>query len=255
MGRREDGTTPVTEHREVLVGASRARVTEEDLRAVVSECRSWRGVLRAVGLTGTSVGRTLRAKADAWGIDYNHFDHQHGGPVELQRVVTEGRRWTEVLERLGYSVDSGSARANVRRQCRAKGIDCSHLDRPAPAKTLFSGPAELARLREAGAYLVAAACGLRGCSVSWPLEPVAYDLVVDAGPSGLLRVQVKTATSKMDGSWVAWITRGDRVPYSREEVDWFGVVDGELAVYMIPIDVVEGQASVHLRHYQDYRLR
>ena len=58
----------------------------------------------------------------------------------------------------------------------------------------------------------------------------------------------------MDGSWVAWITKGDRVRYSREEVDWFGLVDGDLAVYMIPIDVVEGQSSVHLRHYEEYRL-
>ena len=248
------GTPSQDQQRAVLVGASGTRVTENDLRAIVARCRSWRGVLRAVGLTGTSVGRTLRAKADAWGVDYSHFGHQHGGPAHLRQVVTEGRRWTEVLERLGYSADSGSARANVRRQCRAQGIDCGHLDRRAPAQTLFTGPREHARLREAGGYLVAAACALRGCSVSWPLEPVAYDLVVDAGPAGLQRVQVKTATSKMDGSWVAWITKGDRVRYSREEVDWFGLVDGDLAVYMVPIDVVEGQSSVHLRHYDEYRL-
>lgn len=58
-----------------------------------------------------------------------------------------------------------------------------------------------------------------------------------------------------DQSWVAWITKGDRVPYSREEVDFFAIVDGDLSVYMIPIHVVEGQSSVHVRRYTHYRLR
>lgn len=247
--------TGVPERREVRVGAAAQLVTEDDLRDIVSRCRSWRGVLRAVGLTGTGVARTLRASADAWGIDYGHFGYQHGGPAELRQVLTESRSWKDVLARLGYAADSGSARANVRRQCRAQGVAFDHLDGGVPVEAAFGHPVDLARLREAGGYLVAAACALRGCSVSWPLEPVAYDLVVDVGGTGLQRVQVKTATSKMGGSWVAWITKGDRVPYSREEVDCFGIVDGDLAVHMVPIEVVEGQASLHLRHYEQYRLR
>jgi hypothetical protein len=206
-------------------------------------------------MTGTGVARTLRSRADDWGIAHTHFGYQHGGPADLRQVVTEGRSWAEVLARLGYAAGSGSARANVRRQCRAQGVAFDHLDGPVAAETIFSRAPEPERLREAGAFLVAAACALRGYRVSWPLEPVAYDLVVDAGAHGLQRVQVKTGTSRAGGSWVAWITKGARTPYSRDEVDWFGVVDGDLSVYMIPIDAVEGQASVSLRRYEGYRLR
>ncbi len=49
-------------------------------------------------------------------------------------------------------------------------------------------------------------------------------------------------------------TRANRVPYSREEIDFFGVVDGDQCVYMIPIDEVEGQQGLRLRHYEQFRL-
>ena len=71
---------------------------------------------------------------------------------------------------------------------------------------------------------------------------------------GLRRVQVKTASSQQDGGWQAWITRSGRVPYSREEIDDFGVVDGDLQVYLIPIEEVEGQQGLRLRHYEHSRL-
>ncbi len=113
---------------------------------------------------------------------------------------------------------------------------------------------EAARLRRAAPYLVAAACELRGSSVSWPLEPVVPDLVVDAGAGGLRRVQVKTATSQQDGGWQAWVTRAGRVPYTRQEIDDLAVVDGDEQVYLIPIDAVAGRKGLRLRHYEEYRL-
>lgn len=148
--------------REVCVGAAGRRVTETDLRDIVSRCKSWRGVLRAVGLSSTRAGRTLRARADAWGIDYTHFGHQHGGPRSLGDVVAQSRSWAEALERLGYSSNSGSARANVRRQCRALAIDCDHVDEPVAVEPCFDEPVDLVRLREAGTYLVAGQFALRG---------------------------------------------------------------------------------------------
>jgi hypothetical protein len=83
---------------------------------------------------------------------------------------------------------------------------------------------------------------------------VVYDLVVDRGALGLCRVQVKTATSKQDGHWQAWITRSGRVPYTRAEVDVIAVVDGDLQVYMIPIEEVKRQQGVRLRSYERHRL-
>jgi hypothetical protein len=200
------------EARAVQVGAAARLVSEDELRTVIRSAKSWRGVLRAVGLTGTGVARKLRASADEWGVDYGHFGYQHAGPAALREAVTGSRTWTEVIARLGYAVDSGSARASVRRQCRLQQVAFDHLDDGAPSETPFSRPVDLSWLREAGGFLVAAACALRGYRVSWPLEPVAYDLVVDVGGHGLQRVQVKTATSRNEGSWVAWITRGRPCP-------------------------------------------
>lgn len=245
-------------HREIRVGAVKKRVTEDDLRSLVAQTGSWRGVLRSIGLRGTGVASKLRAQADEWGIDYSHF----GGHDEprLRQVVEASATWTEAMLGLGYSEHSGSARATIRRRARKAGVRTEHLDSPSPSHglpldSIFDAVRPNAEhLRRAAGYMVAAACEMHGYSVSWPLEPMVYDLVVDLGPLGLRRVQVKTATSKQEGCWQAWITKAGRVPYTREEIDYFAVVDGDHDIYMIPITEVEGQTGLRLRHYAQYRL-
>jgi len=39
-----------------------------------------------------------------------------------------------------------------------------------------------------------------------------------------------------------------------EDIDYFAIVDAEHQVYMLPIALVEGQQSVSLRKYEDYRI-
>lgn len=103
------------------------------------------------------------------------------------------------------------------------------------------------------------ALALRGYAVSWPLEPVAYDLVADS-EVGLQRIQVKSTTWRQDGAWACKLTRsepgsgGGRAYYSAEEVDYFACVDGEEAVYLIPVAVVEGLSVIYLRAYERFRL-
>ena len=100
--------------------------------------------------------------------------------------------------------------------------------------------------------------------MSWPLEPAPYDLLADPGyGSPLLRVQVKTCTSKSGGTWLCWITRHEysrdagskrRANYPPDALDVLAVVDGDGSVYLIPFDLVAHQSTVTPRAYSAYQV-
>lgn len=232
-------------------------LTEEQLRAAVAASRSWRGVLRSVGSTSAHRARQLRTACDELGIDYRHFGGRTWTDDALRAALTHATTWPDLLERLGFAAATGSARAAVRRHAARLGLDLSVLtELHGPRAEAFLAPPELQHLRTAGAYVVAAACAVRGYRVSWPLEPAVYDLVVDTGE--LLRVQVKTTTVAADGTWVCSLThaaRSRRAWYTSDQIDCFGVVDPHLDVYMIPVPVVDGRANIYLRRYEAYRLQ
>jgi PD-(D/E)XK nuclease superfamily protein len=236
------------------------------LREAVRTERSWRGVMRGLGFTGSRTGRVLREVCDELGIDYAHFRLVGPDDELIARVVPATRSWSEALERLGYARASGSARATVRKHCRRLGIETSHLlvpDVPDPTKTGTFSP-RLGHLRAAGPYIVAAALTLAGHAVSWAPEGAAYDLLVDISSQGIRRVQVKTTTRRSAETWHCQLTRSAykrdalgghvRSCYSAEEVDLFACVDGNGVVYMLPIHLVEGKTSISLRKYAMYRL-
>ena len=223
-------------------------------------------MLRTLGRSSPRLGRQLRDACDALGISYSHFYGMRGhDDAELRACVGTSSSWTEALRRLGYAKDGGSSRATIRARARSLGIETGHLDlppaRPAGHVWPFQGSGEPKHLRRAAALLVASRCTLLGHDVSWPLEPSPYDLLLDAAAVGILRVQVKSGTRRVNGSWTVWITRGGRASdgsarrrYSTDEIDYFGVVDGDQSVYMIPVQVVEGQTAISLRRYEQYRL-
>ena len=97
---------------------------------------------------------------------------------------------------------------------------------------------------------------LCGHSVSWPLEPCRYDLLVWMAETAQ-RIQVKTTTVKQGMSWTAWIsnTGKERTTYDPDEIDYFFVIDGDFDYYLIPAEVVGGLTAIRLSAYQDYRLR
>jgi len=241
-------------------------VTASQLQTAVAASQSWRGVLRHLGMTSPRAGRRLRDACDALGISYGHFYGMRGlTDATFKAAVQDAASWAELVGALGYAAESGSARASIRRRAAGLGVDLAHLQAqpgPGAAAGPFTGVGDPRHLRGAAAFLVAAKCALLGHSVSWPLEPTAYDLLVDTGLQGLLRVQVKSGTSRVNDAWIAWITRGSgasgdggsRRFYSREDIDYFGVVDGDQHVYMIPVSEVEGRASLVLRGYEKYRL-
>lgn len=214
-------------------------------------------MLREVGLSSPRRGRQLQAECDRLGIDYGHFSTRGWTDQQLIEVLPTARGWWDVMAGLGYEQDSGSARATIRKHAARIGLDVSILsDSPAPGEgDPFTDPADPHHLRAAGAFIVAGACALRGYKVSWPLEPAVYDLLVDTGR--VQRVQVKTTTWRLDGEWACKITHsesGVKAWYTDREVDYFAVVDGDLAVYMIPVNVVDGLGTIIVRKYDAYRL-
>ena len=106
-----------------------------------------------------------------------------------------------------------------------------------------------------------AACwfSLCGFATAIPVEPVVYDLLVSM-QEGIKRVQVKTTTYYSKGGWQVAVGRrpysaGNRkglVPYDPELIDLFFIVDGDLAMYLIPSQVIAGRVQILLRTYVRY---
>jgi hypothetical protein len=105
----------------------------------------------------------------------------------------------------------------------------------------------------------------RGYLVSLPVEPGPYDLVVESD-AGLQRIQVKTAgTVAPTGNYVAKMTRTvydvdaprsragcyRAAPYAPGTTDFFFLVAGDGAMYLIPFGAVAGATNVTLS--KDYR--
>lgn len=192
-------------------------------------------------------------------MDDSHFRGRSWTDDQLPEAAASASSWKQALTKLGYREDSGSARATVREHGARLLLDLSHLTAPpSPGQDgAFSAPMAAENLRFAGAYLVAAACAMAGHTVSWPLEPTVYDLLVDTGRTGRQRVQVKTCTRAVDGTYVCWLTRSERarrMQYTVQEIDYFGIVDLDRNVYMVPAEVVAGLSAIHVRQYDSYRL-
>ena len=247
-----------------------ACVTEQQLRAAVAANRSWRAVMRTLGLTSSSSGPKLRNACNALDIDYSHFRSILATDARLQEVITTSTDWPTALKELGYAKGSGTARATVRRHCGRLGIDTSHLassslDEPAVSE-LHAMRADLQNLRHAAPHMVQAALSLLGCPSAVAAEGSRYDLIAELPCRGLQRIQVKTSTRRdaKSGSWACSLSRSEydlagsgghrQAVYSSEEVDYFACVDGDLQVHLIPIAAVEGQRVINLRKYAAFRV-
>lgn len=229
--------------------------SDNQLVDAVESSRSWRGVLRALGLAGTSAGamRSVRAHADRLTLDYSHFTGQRRwSDPELAAAIASSTTWTQVADRLGLV--GGSSMTTLRGHAVRLGLDTEHLTplRKSPTPDSELRP-QLAHLARAGSLMAAAWFEICGRHVSWPLEPCRYDLLVWKGTSAE-RIQVKTTTVKQGRSWTAWIsnTGKTRATYDPDEIDQFFVIDGDLNFYLIPVAAVGGLTAIRLSAYQHY---
>lgn len=229
--------------------------TDVELTQAIAVSRSWRGVLRELGLAATSAGamRSIRSHANRLGISYGHFTGQRRWTEDsLRAVIAAGDTWADVVESLGLG--GTSALASVKGHAARIGLDVAHLTEQSPTVENVFQP-DISRLDRAGSLLAAAWFALCGCDVSWPLEPSRYDLLVDS-EKGFRRVQVKTTTVRVADTWKVYLstTHRERTTYDPDEIDDFFVVDGDLAYYLIPVSVVGGLHAIHLSAYRHFRL-
>ncbi|KXP06227.1 hypothetical protein HWD35_00145 [Tsukamurella tyrosinosolvens] len=230
--------------------------TDEQLIAAVASASSWRAVMRELGLKATSSGaiRSVRERADALGLAYVHFGRQRSWTDdELRQAVAESVSWAEVADKLGSGQRSSVIRM-ARRDAQTLGLA---IRRGAATSAVATGPRGSAAgtLSRAGSMLAAAWFTLHGHDVSWPLEPCRYDLMVHTGV-GILKIQVKTTVSRAAGSWKVYLSssRQGGSAYRADEIDEFFIVDGDLALYRLPIGAVEGMRAIHLSSYAEYRV-
>ncbi len=233
------------------------RYSDDDLTRAMATATSWRGVLRGLGLHATSSAaiRSVRGHADRLGLSHAHFRGQRSWTDDqLIAAVPVCTSWSEVTSTLGLA--GGSATTTLRGHELRLDLDVIHLNEPggAPRYDRDLAPTTT-HLSRAGSLLAAAWFELSGISVSWPLEPSRYDLLV-WWHDRAARIQVKTTRVRAGSSWCAQLatTRKEVHTYSPDDIDEFFIIDGDLNYYLIPLRVVGGLKSVSLASYQPYLL-
>jgi hypothetical protein len=248
-----------------MARSSKSKPTWSDaqLTKAVAASRSWRGVIRELGLDVNSAGpvQAVRRQATHLGLDTSHFTGQRTwSDAKLVQAAPQARSWTTLLAALDVKSTSRAYQTRVKAHAVRLGVDLSHLDDRAWEDDYQSRPEPaLANLRDAATMLAACWFSLCGFGSAIPVEPAVYDLLV-AMPDGIKRVQVKTTTYYGKGGWQVVVGRrpyseGNRkglVPYDPELIDWFFIVDGELTMYLIPSKVIAGRVGILLRTYTRY---
>lgn len=237
--------------------------SDSQLVAAVAASRSWRAVMRELGLCVTSAGsiQVVKRHVVRLGLDTSHFTGQRRwSDAQLRRAIANAYSWRELLTDLGLVPGSGEDRIRVKAHAIRLGLDLSRLQTPGSEVTPSGLMPDIKRLREAGTTIAAMWFQLCGCNASIPLEPTTYDLLVSM-PDGVKRVQVKTTTyqNSKDG-WVVQVgrrpysvgNRGSLAPYDPDGLDLFFILDGHLTMYLIPSRVVAGRLRILLRNYSNY---
>jgi PD-(D/E)XK endonuclease len=248
------------------VARNRRTWTDDALATAVHSARSWRGVLRNLGLYQSGPLHVVQREARRLGLDTSHF----GSGVrwtdeQLTAALAEAPSWPRLLSSLGMRPESRRAKEKVKARATQLGLSLDHLAHPSrprmkePEEASVLAP-DVAHLRDAAQSLATAWFLLRGLWPAAPAEPRPYDLLLES-PGGVKRVQVKTTTcTASSGSWYVKVARhaggGDRhnqrLPYRADEVDLFAILDGEFALYLIPLSAIAGRTGICLAPYRQF---
>src|SRR5580658_4234777 len=102
------------------------RWSDIDLTSAVAESRSWRGVMRELGLCVTSAGsiRIVKRRVATLGLDTSHFTGQRRwSDAQLRRAVASAYSWPELQAELGLIHDSADDRTRVKAHAARLGLD------------------------------------------------------------------------------------------------------------------------------------
>jgi hypothetical protein len=218
--------------------------------------------MRELGLCATSAGavQAVKRRVVYLGLDTSHFTGQRRwSDAQLRRAVTSSCSWPELLVTLGLAPDSGNGRVIVRAHAVRLGLDLSKLQPPEAVAARNELRPSIKHLRDSGTVIAAMWFMMCGCNAALPVEPAHYDLLVSM-PDGIRRIQVKTTTHHGKDGWVVQVGRrpystGNRerlIPYDPDTLDYFFILDGDLAMYLIPSRVLAGRVMVLLRSYSRY---
>lgn len=127
--------------------------SDADLAHAVMTSRSWRGVLRELGLCATSSGslRVVKRRVAVLGLNTSHFTGQRTwSDAALKRAATQAHSWSELLNAIGMKSNSGDERIRVKAHALRLSLDLSHLeDQPREAPSRLQAKPALRNLREA----------------------------------------------------------------------------------------------------------
>jgi PD-(D/E)XK endonuclease len=237
--------------------------TDSKLASAVAASRSWRGVMRELGLSVTSAGaiRIIKRHVIRLGLDTSHFTGQRRwSDMQLKLAAANAQSWWELFSQLGRSSYNKDDRIRVKAHAVRLGLDLSRLDGlGADAAASPEIRPDVKHLRAAGTAIAAMWFLLCGCNASIPVEPAVYDLLVSMS-GRIMQVQVKTTTYNSKNGWMVQVGRrpysvGNReplVPYDPDLIDLFFILDGDLTMYLIPSRVLAGRVMVLLRNYSKY---
>lgn len=229
----------------------------------VSAARSWRQVLRSLGLYPDGPNHVIKREASRLGLDTSHFGvGLRCSDPELAAALSAAESWPQLLSALGLPAESRRGREAVRARAAELGYRTEHLGpacRPhhKPDPKLADLAPDCVHLRAAAESLAMAWLLLRDLWTAFPAEPRPYDLLLETS-SGVARVQVKTTTRL--GRWGTWQVgigrhagggraHDRRVPYTEAEVDQFLIIDGDLTIYLIPRAAVAGRVEICVGAY------
>jgi hypothetical protein len=240
--------------------------TDSDLAAAVHNARSWRGVLRNLGLHSNGSTHAVKREARRLGLNVGHFGSEASWTdAQLRAAVADAASWAQLLSSLGERPASRRSREQVQARAAQLGLKLDRLRSPRygqhkPSEEISHLAPERENLRRAAQSLAMAWFMLRGLWPAMPAEPRPYDLLLDT-PSNVKRLQVKTTTClTASGSWQVSIGRhagggykhDQKVPYDPSEADLFVIFDGEFMIYLVPISAVSGRVSVSLNSYRQF---
>lgn len=237
--------------------------SDSQLKEAIAASANWRDAMRSLGLNANSAGaiRIVRRHAVDLGLDTSHFRGKRTwSDAQLRRAVMDAQSWDELLMTLSLAPRSGNGKVRVKAHAMRLGLDLAHLENPAgdhPDPDQMRP--DLRYLRDAATSMAASWFSLCGLSVALPVEPALYDLLVTT-PGGIKRVQVKTTTRYGKDGWTVAVgrrpysasNRERLIPYDPELIDWFFIMDGNLAIYVIPSRVIAGRVGILLRTYSQY---